>query len=181
MIFWTPSQGLGHFSRSASVALTAYLDSEWLHSSTIAVLGGHLIVLASPKCWDLLRQLGWTFSNSLSYALFTMPTSISLHNPFRPGPSTTTEAVPLPMAFPGFPQCQALAALHDSIMSKKPVPFGWFLHTTKSSYFWNTGTQPFFCCFVFFVSFQKACHHSDTGLLITDNFLAPANQHQFSQ
>ena len=46
------------------------LCSGWLHSSAVAVLSGHPMGLASPKFWGLLVQLGCTFTNNLSCALF---------------------------------------------------------------------------------------------------------------
>lgn len=37
---------------------------------TVAVLGGHPIVLESLMCWNLLLQLGCAFTNNLSWAPF---------------------------------------------------------------------------------------------------------------
>ena len=107
--------------------------------------------------------------------------SKTLHDPFSPGPSTTAEATPSPMAFHDLSQCQASAVLHDTFMPSKPVPPGWLLHITKSccstrhniGYFWNTASL---CSQK---TLPRRCHLNDAGLfLITANFLAPANQHQ---
>jgi hypothetical protein len=106
-----------------------------------------------------------------------------LHDPFTPGPSTTAEATPSPMDFHDLSQCQDSAVLHDTFMFSKPVPPGCLLHITKSShstrynlgYLWNTASL---CSQKTIPRFQL----SDAGLfLIIANFLAPANQHQFSQ
>ena len=63
MIFWNPSKGLGHYQFHP---LQCTQLSRWLHSKADAVLGGHPMILVSPKCWGLLLPLGCTFTNSLS-------------------------------------------------------------------------------------------------------------------
>ena len=107
--------------------------------------------------------------------------SKTLHDPFSPGLSIATEAAPSPMAFHGLSQCRASAALRDPFMPSKPVPPGWLLHITKPhcstrynlGYLWNTASL---CSQK---TLPRRCHLNDAGLiLITTNFLAPANQHQ---
>ncbi|KAK7827380.1 hypothetical protein U0070_026586 [Myodes glareolus] len=102
----------------------------WLHSTAAA--GDHSMVLASPKCWDLLLHLGCTLTNSLSWALFVVPNLTFLHDPFSHEASTGTPAAPSPVASPGRSQCQASAALHDPFISSELVAFGRLLHTTQS-------------------------------------------------
>ena len=65
-------------------------------------------------------------------------------------------------------------------MPSKPVQPGWLLHSTSMrynlGYLWNTA---FLCSHK---TLPRRFHLNDAGLfLITTNFLAPANQHQFSQ
>jgi hypothetical protein len=154
MIFWGLAKGLGYFSSSA---LCSTLGSGWLHS-TATVLGSHPMVGVSNM----------------------------------PGSSATTRLHQYPIIvscikFEGFPDlswCQASAAFHDLFVPSKPIPPGWFLYITKSSYttrhklsyLWNTASlysQKIL---------PKRFHLSDAGLfLITTNLLAPANQHQLSQ
>ena len=45
------------------------------HSTAASVLGGQLIVLTSPKCWDILLHLGCTFTTKLTWALIRGPNS----------------------------------------------------------------------------------------------------------
>lgn len=73
--------------------------------------------------------------------------STSLHDPFNPRLSTTTEAAHSPMDSPGLSQCQNLAVLHDSFMPSKPVPPVWLLDYHVQLPVWATilatsGTQP---------------------------------------
>jgi hypothetical protein len=71
------------------------------------------MVLASPKCWDLLLQLGCTSPIASPRLPSWCQASTSLHDRFSPGPLTATEAALSPMASLGLSQCQASAALHD--------------------------------------------------------------------
>ena len=132
MIFWV-------FPR------TCLLGFSCLYSTAATILGGHLMVLASPQHCCLRLQLG--FINSLSYALFMVPSLNLFAWPLQSWTITiTTEAAPLPMTFYELSQCWASAALHDPFMPWKPVPPGWLLHITKSShsmrynlgYLWNS-------------------------------------------
>ena len=45
----------------------------WLHFTTAAVLGGCHMVLVAPNHWGFLLHLDCTFTNSLSQALFMVP------------------------------------------------------------------------------------------------------------
>lgn len=97
-----------------SAAHTAHLlGSCWLHSTAAAAAGDHPVVLASPKCWGLLLQLGRTFTNSLSWTLFMVPSPTFLHDPFNPEASTGTPACTVTSGLSRSSQCQASAALHD--------------------------------------------------------------------
>ena len=95
--------------------------------------------------------------------------SKTLHDPFSPGPSIATEAALSPMAFHGLSQCQASAALLNSLIHYQ-VPLQ---QEYNLGYLWNTASL----CFQ--KTLPRRCHLNDAGLfLITANFLAPANQHQ---
>ena len=81
-VFVTPTKGLGHFSGSnlhSPHRLPPKLRLTPLHSTTAAVLGSCLMVLASLKCWDLLLQLGCTFINN---SFFMVITSFNSAPPF---------------------------------------------------------------------------------------------------
>lgn len=75
MIFCAPPHGLGQGS-SSTCCSTHSLSSEALAASTpllTAVLGSCPTVPVSLNCWGLLLQLGCTFTNGLSWALFMVP------------------------------------------------------------------------------------------------------------
>lgn len=60
------SKGLVSFLRLHLLQHTAcLLGSSWVYS-IVAVFGSHSTVPPSPKCWGLLWQLGYSFTNSLS-------------------------------------------------------------------------------------------------------------------
>lgn len=64
----------------------------------LAVLGVHPMSPVSPKCWGLLLQMGCTFTNTVSWDFFKVPSLNSLHDPFDAGALIASETVPSPMA-----------------------------------------------------------------------------------
>jgi hypothetical protein len=152
-----------------------------------------MIFWAPPRAW--LTSSAMPFVANASSSRLQMPvlhccfswwtshsTGISkiLHNPFSPRPSIATEAAPSKMAFHGLSQCQASAALHDPLHSFK-TSNNWVTLTHYQvllqqeynfGYLWNTASL------FFQKTLLRRCHLNDAGLLITTNFLAPANQHQ---
>jgi hypothetical protein len=158
MIFWAPPKGS---PAVPSLALEAQVGP--LHC----------------RCCSLWSSHSTGISNMVEPSAAT-----SLHDPFGPRTSTATEASLSPMAFPGLSQCQASAALHDSLISSKAVLPGLFLHINKYScstrynlgYLWNTASL---CSQK---TLSRRFHLGDAGLfLMTANFLAPGNQHRLSQ
>jgi hypothetical protein len=133
---------------STSLALlpTAYTshvtDSGWLHSTAAAVLGGHSLILASPKLWSftapglyLHQQPLFRDSDPATWCQVTT----SLHDLLNPGASTATEAVPVPLAFHGLSQYQASAALHNPFMPSKPVGDSQTLQSSATSTKYSLG------------------------------------------
>ena len=78
---WVPAQFSGILQRAwvtslaprSSAHIVCLLSSIWLHFTYPAAIGGHPMVLASPKCRCLLLQLDCTFNNSLSKTFFLVP------------------------------------------------------------------------------------------------------------
>jgi hypothetical protein len=68
-----------------------------------AVLDYYPMVLTSPIYWGIPLQL--SFTNSLSWALFMVPSFKSFADHFSPGPSSPAETIPSPMAFHDLSQC----------------------------------------------------------------------------
>ena len=95
---WPPPRGWGHFSISG---LCSPDSSDWLHSIPTAFLDRYPKMLASPKCWGPLMQLGCPFTSRRSSWCQVSPTASS-----------------------GLSQGQAPAALQDSFMPSKPEPPG---------------------------------------------------------
>jgi len=102
--------------------------------------------------------------------------SKTLHDPFSPGPSISTEAVPSPMAFHGLSKCQASDALHDPFKTSTT-----WVTLTHYQVLLQHAVQPWLSLehslFVLSENTSRRCHFNDAGLfLITANFLDPANQ-----
>jgi hypothetical protein len=89
-IFWVTSPALPSAAHTACL-----LGSGWLHS--IPTVLGHPMGVAFPKCWGLLLQLGYTFTNrslglsSGTQVLYTLvglscsPWSLHAFKPEGPG------------------------------------------------------------------------------------------------
>lgn len=136
-----PLASKGQLTRDTSLALpsTAYTacllgSGAPLHSSCCPWPLSH--VLASPKCWSFLLQLGCTFTNCLLWALFRdsdlitwCQASTSLSEPFNPEASAT-EAV---IFTNGLSWGHASAALQDPFMLPKLIPPDRLSHITKFS------------------------------------------------
>lgn len=73
-------------------------------------------------------ELGCTFTKNLSSGTWLTPAS--LHNPFNPGASVTTEASPSPVASPRLSQCQASAA--PMTLSCLQTDTAWEIYTLPS-------------------------------------------------
>lgn len=123
-VFWAPAKGLGLLSGSA----LCLLGSCWLHCTTAAVLDGRPKAWASPRRWDLLLQLGCTFTRSLSWALCLLPSLSFSEWPLSPEPSTAIDPAPSSTTSAGLSQCLALAALNETFTPYKPAPSGRLLH-----------------------------------------------------
>lgn len=154
---------LDHFFGSALWS-THSLSSK-LRPAPAAVLDGHPILPASPKCWGLLLQMDCTFTKSLSKVLF-MVSNLNFSS-WPPGPSNATEAAPSlaaslsshsakPQHLSMTPSClQKQYYLGDSCITK----FG-YQHKVQP---WTPLEHRRFCL-------------NDTGFLwVTTNFSAPAN------
>lgn len=91
MVFWAPPRDLGPFSSSGLCSTHSCLLSSGQLYSAAAVLGGHLMVLASSIYWRLLQQLDYATllpllpllaSHSAEPQLLSM-TSSCLQNPYN--------------------------------------------------------------------------------------------------
>jgi hypothetical protein len=89
-----------------------------------------LFLVAIPWYWHL-QNPGVFCCNGIALPPVTSPRlsswcqgSTSLHDPFIPGPSIATEAIPLPLELPVLSQCQISAALYDTFILSKAVPTG---------------------------------------------------------
>jgi hypothetical protein len=72
-----------------------------------AILGGHFMVSASPKCWGPWLQLNFCSYHLLGYLHGAEPHLLCM-TPSTWGPSTATEVAPSPMASPSAkPQLQS--------------------------------------------------------------------------
>jgi hypothetical protein len=82
----SPLEELGYLSCSALCSTHSFclLGLGWVCSTAAAVLGGHPMVLASPKHWGLLWHLGCTFTNSSHRRSSLCQASASLHDPISP-------------------------------------------------------------------------------------------------
>ena len=96
MIFWAPPRA---WVTSQAMLFVAHASSSWLQMPVLHC------------CYSWWSSHGTGISKTM-------------HDPFSPGPSTSIEAAPSPVAFHGFSQCWALAALHYPFMPSKPVPRG---------------------------------------------------------
>ena len=84
------SKGLGSSAPLFAVCTACLLGSGWLHSTAAAVLGGHPMVMTSPKCWvscnwaalSLIASLGSLHGAKLQLLCMT-PSILGLQMPLR--------------------------------------------------------------------------------------------------
>lgn len=118
------SKGLGSGLCLHSLQNTACLVGLGQLHPMAAVVLGHPVVVPSPECWGLQLQLNWTFTNSLSWALFMVLSLNIAHYPFNLGPSTATETAPSPVALSWSLTGPSLSFS----LPLKPAPPGKLLH-----------------------------------------------------
>ena len=158
------------------------LGSKWFHCHCYSCWPSHGIAISIN--WRLLLQLNCTFTNSLSQSFpCGTKTSISLHEPFSPGPSIATEASSSPMVSLGLLQCQSSVAFHDpsSFQNKYHLGDSYTLPIwlpARGTTLATSGRQLLCAQGKYF----PEDFTGDAGLfLITANFLAPTDQNQVSQ
>lgn len=86
---WAPPKGLDCFSGSALCSTQSFSSKPWRIPTPYccSTLGGHPLILASPKCGGLLFKMDCSFTISLSWALLISQASTSLYDPWNPEPS----------------------------------------------------------------------------------------------
>lgn len=153
-IFWAPSEAWGASLAPPSAAYTAWFEAlAPLHCCCCSVLGViPSLVQASPKCFGLLLQLGFTSVDSPGLFRDSSPTS----------------------------QYQASATLHGSCFQNQYHVVTLIPPSLTASiwynlgYLWNTASDSQ-------KTLLRRFHLSDAGFLITANFSASVDQYQWSQ